>query len=58
VIELSVSPDDIERVLKDWERMHPGKIAVRDLTSKEFADMMVADLYARARLTNPPEKKP
>lgn len=46
----SFSVDDIERVLREWERLHPGKSADRNLSSEEFADLMLADMYARMKM--------
>ncbi len=57
-VEISFSPGDIERVLREWERINPGKVAEVDLGGKEFADLMLADMYDRAKVVNPPEKKP
>ena len=54
-VEISFSPDDIERLLREWERVNPGKVADRDLSGKELADLMLADMYERAKVIKPPE---
>jgi hypothetical protein len=53
-VELSFSPADIERVLQAWEQAHPGKQAERDLSGEELADLMLADMKARAKVTKQP----
>ena len=53
-VEISFSPADIERVLQAWEQAHPGKRAERDLSGEELADLMLADMKARAKVTKQP----
>lgn len=52
-IELSFSPDTIMEVWKEWERANPGKIASRDMSSKDFADAMMAKLIKSAKVVRP-----
>lgn len=50
-VALTFSPDDIEAVWADWEKENPGKVASRDMTSREFADRCLARMKANARPT-------
>lgn len=48
---LTFSPEDIEQVLLEWERSHPGKTAHRDMSSDEFARACIDRMKANARPT-------
>lgn len=53
-IELQLGPAMIEEVMREWEREHPGRDA-SEMTSKEFADRMMAKMFATARPTDAPK---
>jgi hypothetical protein len=50
-VTLTITPEDIEAVWKDWEAAHPGKKADRDMPEKDFADACMKRLKASARPT-------
>jgi hypothetical protein len=45
--ELTVSPELIERVYRDWMAHHPG-CTPRDMTSEEFSQRMMKVMLANA----------
>jgi acyl-CoA synthetase (AMP-forming)/AMP-acid ligase II len=48
-VEVSFSPEMIERVLTEWEEEHPGRNATRDMGADEFTRRMMAEIRASAR---------
>jgi hypothetical protein len=52
-VELSISPEMIERVLAEWEAENPGRDATRDMGEDEFARRVMAEVRAGARLVPP-----
>lgn len=50
-IAMTLTPDDIEAVLQEWETKHPGKVADRDLPSEEFSQLCMERMKTNARPT-------
>lgn len=50
--EFQIGPAMIEQIMKDFEAENPGKKAAVDMTSKEFADRMMAKMKSTARPTD------
>jgi hypothetical protein len=49
-VELTITPEMIERVLTEWDDEHPGKDATLDMGPDEFARRMMIEVRASARL--------
>lgn len=49
--EFQIGPAMIEQVMKDFEAENPGRKA-EEMTSKEFADRMMAKMKSTARPTD------
>ena len=47
---MTISQDDVETIIIDWEESHPGR-SVLEMTPKEFADECMKRLKASARPT-------
>lgn len=47
-IEMSWTPETVERVMRQWEAEHPG-MSARDMGSEEFATRMMNELRASAK---------
>lgn len=48
-VELSLSPETIMQVHREWEAAHPGQLARVAMTSDEFANRMMEKLKQSAR---------
>jgi hypothetical protein len=49
-LEISLSPEMVERVMREWQEEHPG-VAIREMSSDEFARRMMIEVRASARFT-------
>ena len=49
-VEISITPEMIERVLREWEQEHPGADATLDMGEDEFARRVMIEVRASARL--------
>ena len=43
------SPDAIMAIWKEWESAHPGQVAYKSMSAKEFGDAMMTRMLASAR---------
>ena len=48
-VALTLTPSDIDIIMREWELANPGKSAEREMTSKEFADRCMNRMTANAR---------
>jgi hypothetical protein len=49
-VTFTLTPNDIEAVLQEWKREHPGK-SIKDMPPGEIADRCIKRLNANARPT-------
>jgi predicted secreted Zn-dependent protease len=54
-VQIDMSEDMVEAVMREWELEHPGRTA-REMTSGEFADRMMEKVVASAKFV--PGTKP
>lgn len=49
-VEISITPEMIERVFREWEAEHPGKHGHLDMGADEFARRMMLKIRDTARI--------
>jgi hypothetical protein len=50
MMEVSLLPEMIERVIEEWEQEHPGRNATVDMDGDEFARRLMIEVHASLRM--------